>query len=137
MQSEATVSSFDAELLARQLSQLGRDLQDEIKFLGSLEEATADSEGFYHSLREKHEDCLARAYLDAQGSVDTRKAEARLACIPSRQEMETAALDWNRMKGRLNTQRANLQALHRRVEIGRSLLSREKSLIALAGIGEL
>ena len=131
------MSQWDAEILAQQLAQLGRDLQDEVKILGALEESTADTEGLYRSLQELHEDNLARALLRSEGTADTRKALARLACVESRQETEAASLEWSRMKGKLNTQRANLQALHRRIEVGRSLLSREKSLLSLAGVGEV
>ena len=131
------MSQWDAEILAQQLAQLGRDLQDEVKILGALEELVANTEGMYRSLQEVHEDNLARARLAAEGSVDTKKAIARLGCVPSRQEAELAGLEWNRTKGKLNTQRASLQALHRRCEIGRSLLSREKALISLAGVGEV
>ena len=130
------MSSFDAELLARQLSQLGRDLDSEVAVLGELEEQAADAEGAYRAMKAAYDDCVDRTFLNAEGIADVRKAEARLLCVSQRALMHEANLEWDRAKGRVFTQQANLQALHKRCEIGRSLLSREKSLLSLAGIGE-
>jgi hypothetical protein len=124
--------AVEMALLANQLSQLGRDLQTEITLLGEMEEAAVEAEGQYRELDAAHEDELARAFLRARGSnAEARKAEARLECIPSRKMAEQAMLNWNQKKAALRTQHASLQALHRRIEVGRSLLSREKSLIGL------
>lgn len=129
-------SSFDAEVLVRQLSQLGRDLQDEVARLGELEDAAVTAEGDYRRLDEEHEDAVASAFLAAEGAAETRRNTARLKGVPSRLIAQDAWLDWKRAGARVHTQQANLQALHRRCEIGRSLLSREKSLLSLSGIGE-
>jgi hypothetical protein len=125
-------ASYDAEILARQLGELGRDLQDEITELGRLEEAAVDAEAQYRRLQDEHEDAIASAFLAASGSnAEARKAEARLACQESRAAADRAWKDWSLLRGQLRTQQASLQAMHRRVEIGRSLLSREKALISL------
>lgn len=131
------MGSFDGETLARQLAQLGRDLQDEVAFLGELEEACTDAEGDYRTAKDVHEDCLAVQFLKAQGTAESRRAEARLACADERVLMNAAWKDWSSAKGKVSTQRDNLRALHCRVDIGRSLLSREKALISLAGVGEV
>ena len=132
------MSSYDAEVLARQLAQLGRDLQDEVTDLGELEEQAVDAEGRFRHLDALYEDALAGAVLhSSQGSADSRKAEARLQCITPRETMMDANTEWNRAKAAVRTQQASLQALHKRIEIGRSLLSREKALISLAGTGEV
>ena len=124
--------SYDAAELARQLAQLGLDLQDEVTELGRLEEAAVDAEAAYRQLQELHEDALAKAFLRSSGSnMEARKAEARLVCVDSRLAAETAWRAWSHQRARLRTQQASLNALHRRVEIGRSLLSREKVLISL------
>lgn len=129
--------TYEAETLARQLGQLGRDLEHEVARLGELEELSADAEGEYRSLAEEYDDALARAFLDGTGSVDARKAQARLNCAVERLEMQAANLAWNKIRGRVRTQNANLQALHKRVEIGRSMLSREKALMSISGnLGE-
>lgn len=123
-------------LLANQLSQLGRDLQDEITTLGEMEDAAVTAEGTYRHYKELYEDALARMLLQSRGSsAESRKAEARLACFADRQLMEKANLDWDKKKGVLRTQYASISALHRRIEIGRSLLSREKALVGLAYSG--
>ena len=124
--------AVEMALLANQLSQLGRDLQLEITLLGEMEEAAVEAEGQYRSLDAAHEDDLARAFLRARGTnAEARKAEARLDCIQSRLIADQANLDWNRKKAQLRTQHANISALHRRIEVGRSLLSREKALVGL------
>lgn len=124
--------AVEMALLANNLSQLGRDLQDEINILGRMEDDTVTAEGAYRHFKELYEDALARAILGSrQGSAESRKAEARLACVEDRQLMEHANLAWDKKKAELRTQHASLQALHRRCEIGRSLLSREKALVGL------
>lgn len=130
------MSSFDAALLADQLSQLGRDLQAEVAELGRLEEACVDAEGAYRELQEKHEDILASCFLRSSGSnAEARKADARLMAADSRVAAEVAYKAWIRLKAKVRTQQASLSALHRRCDIGRSLLSREKSLLSLTNSG--
>jgi hypothetical protein len=122
---------IDANLLADNLAALGRDLDKEVHFLSILEEKSVTLEGTYRRLVEEYEDALARAFIDSDGSVDLRKNKARLLCIEARLAANEALTEWNHAKSTIRMQQASLQALHRRVEIGRSLLSREKSLIAL------
>lgn len=128
--------SYSAEILAQQLAQLGRDLDAEVIVLGEYEEASADAEGEFRRLKALYEDCMDRTFLAGEGGVDLRKAEARLACTTERTQMHEANLEWDKARGRVFTQNANLRALHDRIDIGRSLLSREKSLLSLAGINE-
>jgi ribonucleoside-triphosphate reductase (thioredoxin) len=127
--------SFDAETLAQQLGQLGRDLSQEVIHLGLLEEDAVDCEGEYHRLDEEHKDREAQEFLHAEGTVDTRRNIARIKAIPARLLAQDAWLEWKRASARLRTQQANLNALHKRIEIGRSLLSREKALIGLTNSG--
>jgi hypothetical protein len=131
------MSSFDAETLARQLAALGRDLQDEVKVLGELEEDTVTAEGKYRVKEYLLDDAIDKAFLAFDGSVEVRKAQARITTTSYRLDSHEAYLEWQRMRGRLRTQQASLTALHKRVEIGRSLLSREKALLSLSGIGEV
>lgn len=130
------MSGFNAEVLAQQLSALGRDLDREVQLLGVLDERAVEAEGEYRRLDEEHGDRVAEEFLNAEGAVETRKMIARLKAKPARLIAEDAWLDWNRAKAKLRTQQASIQALHRRVEIGRSMLSREKALISLSGVGE-
>lgn len=119
--------SFDAAVLAQQLAQLGQDLTAEVTRLGRLEEACVEAEGTYRQLQEAYEDALASAFLRAQGSnAEARKADARLQSADRRIAVEAAWKAWSVLKAQVRTQQASLQALHRRCEIGRSLLSREK-----------
>lgn len=119
-------------LLANQLSQLGRDLSQEIEILGQLEDETVTAEGNYRHCKECYELAMAAAMLQSrQSNAESRKAEAKLACTQEQAVMEQANLAWDRKKAELRTQHASLQALHRRIELGRSLLSREKALVGL------
>lgn len=131
------MNAFDADTLARQLAALGRDLQDEVGILGRLEEEAVDAEGAFRKLEAEYDDTYDRAFLDFDGGVEVKKAQARVKCFPERLVKQDAELQWGRAKARVRTQQANLQAIHRRVEIGRSLLSREKAMISLAGTGEV
>jgi hypothetical protein len=128
--------TWSTELLAQQLAQLGRDLEDEVRKLGALDEQAVEAEGKYRKLEALHEDALAQSYISSEGkNAEERKAQARLACVATREVMEDALLEWNRLKGQLRFQQASLSALHRRVEVGRSLLSREKVLVGLGESG--
>ena len=130
------MSSFDAETLVRQLAALGRDLQDEVINLGEYEEEAVDAEGKFRRLDALYEDALARSVLKSnQGSAEMRKAEARLQCIEDREAMQDASLEMSRAKAKVRTQSANLSAIHKRCEIGRSLLSRERALLSLTNSG--
>jgi hypothetical protein len=129
---------FDADILASQLAQLGRDLVAEVDNLRDLELGAVKAEAGYQVCLELHKDDLARAFLGSSGSnADARNAEARLACVPSRLTSADAWKQWQDAKALVRVQQANLSALHKRIEVGRSLLSREKALISLAGVGEV
>lgn len=129
------MGSFDAETLSQQLAALGRDLQQEVINLGELEEAAVDAEGEFRRLESEYDDALDRALIEAEGTMELRKAQARIKCSAPRVLMQEASLDWGRAKGRVRTQNANLSALHKRIEIGRSLLSRERALLSLTTSG--
>lgn len=129
------MSGFEGEVLVTQLAQLGRDLDGMVKHLGELDDYATEREGEYRYALEEHEDRLAEAFLAAEGSVDARKCTARLKCTATRVIAGEAALEWNRAKSRLRTHQASIQALHRRIEIGRSMLSREKALMTISEIG--
>ena len=60
---EEGMSGYEAEVLAQQLAQLGRDLSAEVVILGELEEAAVDAEGEFRRLEAEHDDNLDRAFL--------------------------------------------------------------------------
>lgn len=118
---------FDADTLLSQLSELGRQLDREVNRLGELDMLATGLGCEYQRLREEHEDNLADAFLHlAEGGVEAKKMAARLKCVPSRLIAQDANLEWERAKSRVRTQQEAIRALHRRIEIGRSLLSTEK-----------
>jgi hypothetical protein len=123
--------SYDANVLVEQLRALGRDLDHEVVQLGKFEEECVDFEWDYRRLDNEWNDRMDEAFIVASGSVEQRKAEARIKAVPARLLKEDAYREWQHAKARVRTQQASLNALHRRVEIGRSLLSREKTLMDL------
>lgn len=127
--------SLNANLLADQLGQLGRDLDSETHLLSTFEDQASTLEGKYQRLKELHEDALAKAFLAADGSVEVRKSQARLACTESRAAAQDALDEWNKSRSLIRMQAANISALRTRIDIGRSLLSNEKSQLALAQSG--
>jgi hypothetical protein len=123
---------FDAETLLRQLSELGRQLDQQVDRLGELDMLATGLGCEYQRLREEHEDQLATAFLGmADGGVEAKKMAARLKCVPARLIAQEANKDWEEAKSRLRTQQAAVRALGARVEIGRSLLSHEKTRMDL------
>ena len=127
--------SIEASLLADQLGKLGRDLDSETHLLSVFEDQAVTLEGKYNRLKETHEDNLARVCLATEGSVDTKKNTARLACTGSREAMLDAQDEWNKARSLIRMQVANISALKARIEIGRSLLSHERALLSLSYSG--
>lgn len=131
------MSSFDAEVLAGQLAALGRDLQDAVTELGNLEEQAVNAEGHYRAREYAYNEAMDKAFLAFDGSVEVRKAQARVTNGSYWLDSQDAYLDWARAKAAVRTQNASISAISKRIEIGRSLLSREKALLSLSGIGEV
>lgn len=126
--------SFDVNLLLRQLSQLGKQLDEAVEKLSELDLIATGLGCEYNRLREEYEDGLASVFLNSEGSVESRKATARLKCIPSRLMMQEAAKEHEEAKSKLRTQQQAVRALQSRIDVGRSLLSHEKSRMALDGL---
>lgn len=122
---------FDTDVLLGQLAALGGELDAAVVELGTLDMLATGHGCLYNQLREEHEDNLANAFLDADGSVEVRKNIARVKCVPSRLIAQQQAKEWEEAKSRVRTQQEAIRALHRRVEIGRSLLSTEKTRMDL------
>lgn len=127
---------FNADILLEQLAALGRQLDTEVTELGRLDMLATGKGCDYQRLREEHEDNLADAFLHADGGVEAKKMSARLKCVPSRLLAQDAAKDWEEEKARLRTQQAAIKALTTRIEIGRSLLSTEKTRMDLDRLPE-
>lgn len=123
--------SYNANALVSNLSALGLSLEEYVTVLGDLEFQKVEAEAEYRRLLEEHEDRLAEQFLAADGSVENRKNTARLKCVPSRLMRDDAKKDWQHWEAKVRTQFASISALHRRIEIGRSMLSREKTLMEL------
>src|SRR6266567_1230225 len=127
---------FDAEVLMEQLAQLGRDLDKEVGRLGLLEHSCVNAEATYRHTQNNYQKALDEAFLSVKGTVEDRKAQSRLKAEVPQLDMEDAWREWQITKADVRIQQASIQALHRRIEIGRSMLSREKALMSLAGMGE-
>ena len=123
---------FEAEVLLRQLSDLGRQLDQEVSKLGELDMLATGLGCEYQRLREETEDAFATAFLGlSEGGVEAKKLAARLKVVPARLVSQDAYKDWEEAKSRLRTQTAAISALNRRIDIGRSLLSTEKTRMDL------
>lgn len=111
--------AVDGEVVIQQLGQLGRDLGEEITKLGELEEKAVDAEGAYRT-------AYASEHQQASGSVEDRKQAAIAAT-------DDLWRTWGKAIAAVRIQRESLKALHARIDIGRTMASREKALAALAG----
>lgn len=120
MPERATPILADDELLARQLGQLGRDLDAEVTRYGRIEEDAVGAEGDFRV-------AFARAFVKADGrNADMCKQIAILETDPL----------WRAMAGGqalVRVQRESLRALHARIDIGRTMVSRVKAQMGLAG----
>lgn len=113
------MSEVSGETVIKQLGQLGRALDEEISALSKLEVAAVEAEGAYKAE-------FARQFRDATGPVEDRKQAAIAAT-------DTQWRTWGKAVAAVRIQRESLKALHARIDIGRTMASREKALAALAG----
>lgn len=130
------MGQVDLNLMATQLAALARDLQDEVDLLGELEEAAVDAEAEHRRLAEAYEDAYSRAYVEAEGAVELRKNLARLQVIAERVLAQEAKHAADKARSKVKTQKESLYVLHKRVDVGRSLMARERALVSLSGYGE-
>lgn len=114
-----TARYYSGEDIVKQLGQLGLDLSAEIGRLGDYESAAVEAEGEFRK-------AYAEAYRDASGTLEDRKQQAILKTAKPWRE-------WGLAAAVVRRQRESLKALHARIDIGRTMASREKALAALAG----
>ena len=110
---------IDGETVIAQLGQLGRDLEREVTRLGELEFLAVDAEGDFRVQ-------FSMVFRNGTGSVEGRKQEA--IC-----ETDLPWRAWGKAAAAVRLQRESLRALHARVDIGRTMASRDKALASLAG----
>lgn len=122
---------MDVEILIRQLHDLGLQMDAEVDTLGELDMLATALGCTWEELREAHDDDVAEWFLRVAGSVEQRKMEARLKAVPSRLVAHEAKLEAEKAKSRVRTQQAKIRALDKRIEIGRSFLSLEKTRMEL------
>lgn len=113
------MSATEGDRIIRQLGQLGRDLDTEIGRLAEYEAMAVEAEGEFRR-------AYAEAFKDATGTLEDRKQQAILATAKEWRE-------WGLAAAVVRRQRESIKALHARVDIGRTMASREKALAALAG----
>lgn len=111
----------EGERLIQHLGQLGRDLTREIGRLGEAEEDAVAAEAEFRVE-------YAKAYDNATGNMETCKQQA----IAATNDLWRS---WQQKAILVRIQRESLKALHARIDIGRTMASREKALAALAGHG--
>jgi hypothetical protein len=112
---------FDGDAVIRHLGALGRDLETEITLLAELEELAVDTEGDFRK-------AFAAAYAEAAGTLEDRKQRAIAGT-------DAQWRTWGKAVAAVRRQRESLKALHARIDIGRTMASREKALVSLAGQG--
>ena len=109
----------NGEMVIRQLGTLGRDLEIEIAKLAELEEIAVEAEGDYRKQ-------FAISYRNATGTLEDRKQWATF-------DNDALWRTWGKAAAAVRRQRESLKALYARIDIGRTMASREKALAALAG----
>ena len=122
---------MDGEILARQLGDLGRQLEDATVKLTELDVLATGAAIEAARLKEEYEDRLAEGFRDAEGAVEAKKTLARLKASPARIIAQEAYAEAERAKCKVRNQQAVIRAINARIDVGRSLLSREKTLMAV------
>lgn len=109
--------------VAANLARIARQLDGAVTDLRTLDEESVRA-------RSRFEVSYARAFLSADGSMDVRKQEAVLAT-------EKEKLDAEIGEQRVRSQRAYIDSLKVRIDVGRSYGSAIKAEIGLASAGHL
>lgn len=123
---------MDGDTLAAQLAQLGRQLDEATEKLAELDVHATAKSILAGNAKEAYEDALALQFIRAEGAQETRKMLARLDCIDERKKAQEASADAETAKCAVRNQQAMVRAINSRIDIGRSLLSREKTLAVLS-----
>lgn len=112
---------MDAIIIARQLGELGVELDKAVKELARLEDIAVDAEGDFKVANSK-------AFRGCKGSVEDRKQQAF---------EETAELwrVWGKAAAAVRIQKEHVRALHARIDVGRTLASNIRAEISLAQSG--
>lgn len=122
---------MDGDILAAQLAQLGKQLDEATSVLADFDVLATGAGIEFQRRKEVLEDALAHAFQAVTGAVETRKTVARLHCTGEQKDAHEAYATWERAKCQVRNQQAAVRAINARIDIGRSLLSREKSLLSL------
>jgi hypothetical protein len=122
---------MDGEILATQLQSLGRQLDEATAKLAELDIYATSAGITAAAAKEEYENAYAASFLTADGAVEARKMIARCHCVPTQDKALEAAGAWEQAKSAVRNQQAMVRAINARIDIGRSLLSREKSLMAI------
>lgn len=102
------------------LMDLSRTLDHAVEDLRRLEEISVDAESDYKL-------AWARAYQEAVGSVEARKAAATIAC-------DSLFRTWRKAEAAVGAQKAHIRALHTRIDVGRTIQATARSEMALGGL---
>jgi hypothetical protein len=107
--------------VAQNLANIARQLDQAVKDLRTLDEESVRA-------RSRFEVAFARAFLDGSGSMDLRKQQAIL-------DTANAKLDAEIADQRVRSQRALIDSLRVRIDVGRSYGTAIRSEMALAHSG--
>lgn len=99
------------------------------RLLDSATSEAAELDEGYVIAKQRFEVAYARAYLAAEGPVDSRKAQAVVACSDLSLAVELAGAKYRAVKERIRT-------LAVQIEVGRSLGSAVRSQFAAEPVGQ-
>ena len=89
---------MDGDVLAAQLAQLGKQLDEATVKLAELDVLATGRVLKLRTRKNEYEDALGEAFRDAEGAVEARKIDARLRCKHERWTAQDAAAAWERAK---------------------------------------
>lgn len=112
---------MDAIVIARQLGELGVELDKAVKSLAEFEETAVDAEGDFKV-------AYAKAFRNGKGSVEDRKQQAFEDC-------DELWRVWGKAAAAVRIQKEHVRALHARIDVGRTLASNVRAEISLAQSG--
>lgn len=112
---------MDAIVIARQLGELGVELDKAVRSLAELEDVAVDAEGDFKVANSK-------AFRGCTGSIEDRKQQAF---------EETAELwrVWGKAAAAVRIQKEHVKALHARIDVGRTLASTVRAELSLVQSG--
>jgi hypothetical protein len=125
---------MDPEVLLQQLGELGKQLDTATSELTRLDVVATGASVHHAGLKKDLEKATAQAFLTCEGPMEVRKMQATLSTADLREDLQEAYAAAKTAESQVRNQQEVIRALNRRIDIGRSLVSHQKTQMEMDGL---